>query len=425
MLEPYRTAFNERFTFGKYAELLRLLEERTRAKVEFRVAETPCFFAPELMQRLVRTGEELTAQLLGNEQYMRDSAAAIPAEYRVPGEDAHPHFMTVDFGLVRDAAGELEPKLVEMQAFPSVFGYQVVLSELYKQVYELDERLSYMFGGMDDAAYWDVMREVIVGRHAPENVVLLEIEPEKQKTLPDFRVHEERLGIETVDIAKVVKQGNRLFYKPKSERRENRGLVPIERIYNRAIVDELVRKGIELPFDYRDELNVEWAGHPNWYFRISKFSIPYLEHPAVPAAMFLDDWYAGKGADPPPRAELAGDPGDRLPADRERWILKPLYSFAGKGIQFAPSDADIAAVPIEERHNYLLQERVRFEPVIRTPEGMTQAEIRILYAWPDGGNMTPLTSLVRMGRGLMMGVDHNRDRTWVGGSAAFIPLETP
>jgi hypothetical protein len=225
MLEPYRTAFNERFTFGKYAELLRLLEERTRAKVEFRVAETPCFFAPELMQRLVRTGEELTAQLLGNEQYMRDSAAAIPAEYRVPGEDAHPHFMTVDFGLVRDAAGELEPKLVEMQAFPSVFGYQVVLSELYKQVYELDERLSYMFGGMDDAAYWDVMREVIVGRHAPENVVLLEIEPEKQKTLPDFRVHEERLGIETVDIAKVVKQGNRLFYKPKSERREHRAAV--------------------------------------------------------------------------------------------------------------------------------------------------------------------------------------------------------
>ena len=407
MLEPYRTAFNEQFTLGKYAELLRLLNERTHTKIDFRVAETPCFFARELMERLVRTGEELTAELLGNPQYMRDSDAAIPAEYRVPGEDEHPHFMTVDFGLVRNAAGKLEPKLVEMQAFPSVFGYQAVLSQAYKEVYALDEGLQYLFGGMDDTAYWAVLREVIVGRHDPQNVVLLEIEPEKQKTLPDFLVHEERLGIRTVDIAKVVKQGRKLFYT-----HDGSALIPIERIYNRAIVDELVRKGIKLPFDYREELDVEWAGHPNWYFRISKFSIPYLSHPAVPAAVFLDDWYAGKSH-------------DRLPADRNRWILKPLYSFAGKGIQFAPGDEDLAAVPERERHDYLLQERVQFEPVIRTPEGMTQAEIRILYAWPDGGRMTPLISLVRMGRGLMMGVDHNRDRTWVGGSAGLIPKTTP
>ena len=412
MLEPYRTAFNECFTMGKYAELLRLLHERTRTEVEFRVCETPCFFPPELMCRLVRTGEELTADLLGNERYMQDSEAAIPAEYRVPGEDAHPHFMTVDFGLVRDAEGELQPKLVEMQAFPSVFGYQIELSQAYKEVYDVDPALEYLLGGLDDRGYWAVLREVIVGRHDPENVVLLEIEPEKQKTLPDFRVHEHRLGIRTVDITKVVKEGKQLFYKPDGERRENRALVPIQRIYNRAIVDELARKEIKLPFDYRDELAVEWAGHPNWYFRISKFSIPYLDHPAVPAAVFLDDWILGKGR-------------ERLPEHRDRWVLKPLYSFAGKGIQFGPSDEELLAIPKSERHNYLLQERVQFEPVIQTPEGMTQAEIRILFAWPDRGRMTPLTSLVRMGRGLMMGVDHNRDRTWVGGSACLTPKSAP
>jgi hypothetical protein len=407
MLEPYRSAFNECFTMGKYADLLRLLKERTRTEIEFRVCETPCFFAPELMQRLVRTGEELTAQLLGGEQYMRDSDAAIPAEYRVPGENEHPHFMTVDFGLVRNEAGELEPKLVEMQAFPSVFGYQAVLSQAYKEVYELDDGLQYLFGGMDEAAYWALLRRVIVGRHEPQNVVLLEIEPEEQKTLPDFRVHEDRLGIRTVDVAKVLKQGNRLLYQ-----REDGVLVPIERIYNRAIVDELVRKEVKLPFDYRDELNVEWAGHPNWYFRVSKFSIPYLRHSAVPAALFLDKWFENEG-------------WERLPKDRNQWVLKPLYSFAGKGIQFAPSDDDLAVIPVEERHNYLLQERVQFTPVIRTPEGMTQAEIRILYAWPDEGRMTPLTSLVRMGRGLMMGVDHNRNQTWIGASAALIPKSAP
>lgn len=407
MLEPYRSSFNECFTMGKYADLLRLLNQRTRTEIEFRVCETPCFFAPELMRRLVRTGEELTAQLLGSERYMQDSEAAIPAEYRVPRESERPHFMTVDFGLVRNAMGDVDPVLVEMQAFPSVFGYQAVVAQAYKQVYDIDPVLEYLFGGMDEVAYWNVLRRVIVGQHDPKNVVLLEIEPEKQKTLPDFRVHEDQLGIRIVNIAKVVRAGNRLSY-----RREDGTFVPIERIYNRAIVDELVRKNIKLPFDYRDDLAVEWAGHPNWYFRISKFSIPYLDHPAVPSAVFLDQWFAGKGR-------------DRLPEDRSRWVLKPLYSFAGKGIQFAPSEEELQAIPAAERHNYLLQERVQFEPVIRTPQGMTQAEIRILYAWPGDGCMTPLISLVRMGRGLMMGVDHNRDRTWVGGSAGLFPKDAP
>jgi hypothetical protein len=404
MLEPYRSDFNARFTEARYTELLRVISERTKTKIEFRVAETPCFFAPELMERMVRAGEELTAQLLGNTEYMQASDEAIPEAFRVPNSDAHPNFMTVDFGLVRDAGGELQPKLVEMQAFPSIFGYQAVVSQAYKDVYGLDPSLTPFFGGMEEAGYWELLRETIVGRHDPANVVLLEVEPEKQKTLPDFRAHEARLGVHTVDIAQLVKQGRRLFYRDATTGR----LVQVERIYNRVIVDELERKQIKLPFDYRDDLEVEWAGHPNWYFRVSKFSLPYLHHATVPAAVFLDDWFAGKGR-------------ERLPAERENWVFKPLYSFAGKGIQFAPTDADLAAISKGERHLYLLQERVKFEPVIRTPEGMTQAEIRIMYLWPEGRKMTPAINLVRMGRGLMMGVDHNREKTWVGGSAGLTP----
>ena len=404
MIEPYRGDFNARFTEAKYAELLRVLEERTGAKIEFRVAETPCFFAPELMQNMVSAGVELTAQLVGNAKYMQASNAAIPAEWCVARQDEHPHFMTVDFGLVRDAQGELRPKLVEMQAFPSLYGYQPVLGRAYMEVFGLDPALKHLLSGLDEEGYWALLREVIVGAHEPANVVLAEVEPETQKTLPDFRVYEKKLDVRTVDVAKLVKQGNRLFYQDGAGR-----LVRVERIYNRVIVDELVRKEIKLPFDYRDDLEVEWAGHPNWFFRVSKFSIPHLNHPAVPAAVFLDDWFAGRG-------------GERLPERRENWVLKPLYSFAGKGIQFAPSESDLAAIPVQERHNYLLQERVRFEPVIRTPEGMTQAEVRILYGWPEGDKMTAMTSLVRMGRGLMMGVDQNRDRSWVGGSAGlYVP----
>ena len=401
MLEPFRSEFNARWTEAKYAELRARLDRETRSTIEFPVCETPCFFDRALMERIVKAGEELTMQLVGNVEYMRASSAAVPEAWRVPHEDAHPHFMTVDFGLVRDERGELEPKLVELQAFPSVFGYQAVLLRAYAEVYGVDAKLEWFFGGMDEDAYWTKLREVIVGDHAPENVVLAEVTPELQKTLPDFHVHEDWLGIRTVDIAKLVKHGRQLFY------RDAGRLVPVERIYNRAIVDDLVRNRVELGFDYRDDLDVTWAGHPNWYFRVSKFSLPFLRHVTVPKTVFLDEWMAGTST-------------VRLPEERERWVLKPLYSFAGKGVSFAPTDAELDAIQVDERRNYLLQERVAFEPVIATPEGMTQAEVRILYVWPDGGVLTPMTTLVRMGRGLMMGVDHNKGKRWVGGSAGMV-----
>ena len=408
MIEPFRSDFNTRFTEAKYRELIARLNAECGTEIQFRMAETPCFFDQALLDQMIQAGVELTDQLVGDEEYLKRSEAAIPDEFNVLGRGTHPHFMTVDFGLVRNAAGELEPRLVEMQAFPSIFGFQPAFGRAYKEIFELDPNLKYLFGGLDDQGYWALLREVIVGNHDPASVVLLEVDPEHQKTLPDFRLHEKHLGLRTVDITALVKEGRELFYRdPQSGGK----LTRIERIYNRAIVDEVVRKQITLPFDYRDDLDVEWAGHPNWYFQISKFSIPYLRHPTVPAAVFLDDWFRGEGR-------------DRLPEDRSNWVFKPLYSFAGKGIQFGPSDADLRAIAESERHNYLLQERVRFEPVIRTPEGMTQAEIRILYVWPDEQSMIPMTNLIRMGRGMMMGVDHNRDRTWVGGTAGLFLPET-
>jgi hypothetical protein len=402
MLQPYRDQFNAQFTSAKYADLIARLNKLTRTTIEFRIAETPCFFPSTLMNELAETGAELTRQLLNNPDYIEASNQTIPAQYLVPNENPQPNFMTVDFGLVRNPNGTLSPKLVELQAFPSIFGYQDILARQYIEAYDLDPSLTWHLGGLTHHTYWDLLRQVIVGDHDPENVVLLEIDPDHQKTLPDFHVYEDKLGIATVDIVKLRKQGNRLFYQ-----RDGRE-IPIRRIYNRAIVDELQRKHIQLPFDYRDELDVEWSGHPNWYFRISKFSLPFLNHPSVPKAVFLDDWFAGRNI-------------EGLPHQRESLLLKPLYSFAGKGIQFAPTDDDLNAIPPADRHLYLLQERVAFEPVIDTPHGPTQAEIRIMYLWPDGGTLQPAISLVRLGRGLMMGVDHNRDRQWVGSSAALTP----
>lgn len=404
MLPELRRAFNRDYRPEQYRALLEDCARRARAPLEFRISETPCFFPSALIDRIVNTGIELTHQLLNDPAFLKASESAVPERFRVPHCSAHPHFMTADFGLVREEDGSLAPRLVELQAFPSIFGFQAMLVESYVRNFHLPSGLSRYLNSHDDASYWDLLGKVVLGNHAPENVVLLEIEPEKQKTLPDFHIHEDRLGIRTVDIAELKREGRRLFY------RNGDRDVPIERIYNRAIVDELERKGIYLPFDYRDDIDVEWAGHPNWYFRISKFSIPWLHHPAVPPAVFLSDWYEGKGR-------------DLLAEDREQWVFKPLYSFAGKGVQFGPTDSGLDSIPKDQRHNFLLQQRVKFEPVIDTLYGLTQTEVRIMYLWPDDGAMEPVITLLRMGRGKMMGVDHNRNQEWVGASAAFCPKE--
>lgn len=395
--------------------MLHSLDAASRAHVSFPVAETPCFFPKALLDEMATIGADLTRHLLSDPNYMARSLAAIPERWRAANQDAHPHFLTADFGLVRDGRGRLAPRLVEMQAFPSIFGFQWLLSETYRAAFDLPSGLTYFLGDLDEAHYWKLLQQVIVGHHDPDTVVLADVTPAAQKTLPDFNVTADRLGIAVVDIAEIEPEDHvDVFSNSASPRlcyRNGRRRAPIRRIYNRAIVDELVERQIRLRFDYREPFNVEWAGHPNWYFHISKFALPFLDHPAVPPAVFLSDWFTNAN----------GAYRERLPADRNQWILKPLYSFAGQGIIFAPTEDQLRFIPPDRRGHYLLQERVAFEPVIETPAGPTQAEIRILYLWPDRGYLTPVIALVRLGRGKMMGVDHNRGQSWVGASAAFFP----
>ncbi len=392
MIPSLRQQFNENFTSEKYQAFLRRVDEACGTHVQFRLSETPCFFPKSLLERMARDGEALIRQLVDNPSYRAKSDEAVPAEFKVPNEAPHPMFVQVDFGLVRDSRGELQPKLVELQAFPSLYAYQGPLAKAYRDVYGLDRRLKYLLSGLETSSYRELLRRAIVGEHDPENVILMEIDPLHQKTLPDFLLTEKLLGVRTVDIVDIKKEGSRLYYERGGKR------VPIRRIYNRAIVDELERKNVKLGFDWRDELDVEWAGHPNWYFRISKFSIPYLKHTSVPKTWFLDRM-------------------EEIPADLENYALKPLYSFAGLGVVIAPKKEDLAAIPADKRPYYILQERMHFEPVIATPYGGTKAEVRVMYVWLD--ELTPVLTIIRMGRGLMMGVDHNKNMEWVGASAGL------
>jgi hypothetical protein len=393
MIPQFRQRFNAAFTPQKYAQFLARLQDACGTAVQFRNSETPCFFAKPLLDRAVECANELLQQLfVRNPEYQVNSLRSIPPEFNVPGETPHPLFVQADFGLARDANGELQPRLVEIQGFPSLYAYQETLARTYIESYGLDPRLRFLLSGLDLDAYRSLLRRAILGDHDAQNVILLEVNPDQQKTLPDFLLTERIYGIRTVNLLDIEKQGRVLFY-----RREGK-LLPVRRIYNRVIADELVRKHIRPPFDFRDELDVEWAGHPNWFFRLSKFSIPYLHHPCVPRTWFLDQV-----------AELPGDP--------ENYVLKPLFSFSGIGVIVGPSRQDFEAILPESRSQYILQERVRFEPVIETPFGPTLAEIRIMYIWMETPVAGPI--LVRMGRGKMMGVDHNRDMEWVGASAGL------
>ena len=400
MISSLRKQFNQNFTAEKYQAFLRRIDDVSGTHVQFRLSETPCFFPKPLLDRMAADGADLIRQLVDNPAYRKKSDEAVPAEFKVPNEAPHPMFVQVDFGLVRDASGGLQPKLVELQAFPSLYGYQGYLAEAYLDVHQLrassrelrDSQLEYFLSGFDQNSYRELLWRAIVGAHDPENVILMEIHPQQQKTLPDFLLTEKMLGIRTVDIVDIGKDGSHVYYERGGKR------IPIRRIYNRAIVDELERKNVKLNFDWRDDLDVEWAGHPNWYFRISKFSIPYLKHESVPKTHFLDQL-------------------SEIPSDLENYALKPLYSFAGMGVVIAPKKEDIAAIPAERRPYYILQERMHFEPVIDTPFGGTKAEVRVMYIWLD--ELKPVLTIIRMGRGLMMGVDHNKNMEWVGASAGF------
>jgi hypothetical protein len=389
VIPELRAQFNRSWTPDLYASFLSRLDEASGTHVEFRCSETPVFLPRDLLAEMIRYGQELYGQLAANSAYLKAADATIPAEFRVPGPTQHPLFVQADFGLIRQPDGALAPKLVEIQGFPSIYALQAMLARQYQEVFALPANLTPFLGGLDEPKYFEVLAKAILNGHSPDEVILLEIDPYRQKTAADFLLTRERLGIKIACIRDVKRQGSKLFFDGK----------PVKRIYNRVIVDELVRKNVQGGFDFRDDVDVEWAGHPNWFFLLSKFSLPWFQHECVPETRFLSDV-------------------NPLHDDLHDYVLKPLYSFAGLGVNISPAKQDIEAIPEEKRGDFILQRKMDFVPTIETPSGLTKIEVRIMYVW-DGGGLRPVTTVVRSGRGKMMGVDFNKNLDWVGASAGF------
>lgn len=390
MIKSYRDKYNSEFSEDSYKNFIKDLDSEFNFKIDFRIAETPIFLPDEFLKEILKASDELLS-VLQSKEFAEYSKRALPDQLAVPNEDKHASLLSIDFAICKDDKGNYIPQLIELQGFASLYCYQQLLSRKVKEHFNIDDKLTNFFNGYDYDTYIEKVKESIVGDTDPENVILLEIEPEKQKTYIDFLCTEKYLGIKSICLTEIIRDGKKLFYENKGKK------IPIHRIYNRVIHDELVKRSdIKYNFKFTDELDVKWIAHPNWFFKISKFTLPFLKSKYVPDSRFLNEV-------------------DIIPEDLENYVLKPLYSFAGSGVIYDIKKSDIES--IKDRSNYILQRKINYEPVIRTPDSPAKAELRLLYLWDDKPLL--LNNLVRLSKGKMMGVDFNKDKTWVGSSIAF------
>ncbi|OOG77176.1 hypothetical protein [Algoriphagus sp. A40] len=390
MIESYRRQFKEAFSQEKYQAFLQDIASDFDYAPTFRIAETP-FFIPKVLKNQILEGCHQVIDFIKRPDFKNLTQRSIELNTSVANEDAHTQFLAIDFGICEED-GQIIPKLIEVQGFPSIFNFQFNLYRKILKYYPFLNNLSPYPDGMDEMAYFEILKRVILGDFDPEEVVLLEIEPEKQNTKIDFYYATRDLGLPGVCVTSVKKVGNQLFYKNAQGK-----VVQIRRIYNRVIFDELnARKDLKLEFSFEEELDVEWAGHPNWYTRISKFILPYLHGPYFIESRLLSELEA-------------------IPEDLENYVLKPLFSFSGAGVIFHVKKGDVEAVA--DKDLYILQKKVHYVPVIQSPEGKVKVEVRILCLWPElDESPTIVGNLVRLSRGEMIGVKFNRDKDWVGGS---------
>lgn len=399
MIPSLRQQYNEQFTNEKYQAYLTDLDAAFPGQLDFRVAETPVFI-PVGFWKKVHTACENIIDTINTDAYLTQSTKAIPAHLRVPGEEGRPHFIAFDFGICLGEDGGLEPQLIEMQGFPSMFAWQVIQPAIHHRHFTWPAGFGVYTGGFDQESYSALLRNILLDGCQPENVILLEIFPEKQKTRVDFFATAEIVGIKTVCLTRLIREGRELFYEDNGRR------IKIKRIYNRLIFDDLFHQSPDVQEKGQlmmEDLDVTWVPHPNWFYRLSKFTLPFIDHRYVPWTRFLNE------ANP-------------LPEDLEHYVVKPLFSFAGQGVIIDVTKEAIRQIPDPE--NWIIQKKVNYAAVIETPDGPAKCEVRIFYFWPPGADRpVAVNNLARLSKGKMIGVRYNQDKTWVGGSFCLFEPE--
>ena len=393
MIPELRKQFNESFSDSRYQSFLQDLHSRHPGAIEFRVAETPVFVPKEFSQKLVDACETII-DIIKDPDFIKFTETSIPKHERVPNENGFPHMIAFDFGVCINDSGILEPQLIEMQGFPTLFGFQVYYPEVLRRHFDIPSNFTHYLDSYNKDSYIEDLKQVIVDGMDPESVILLEIRPHEQKTRIDFYCTRDYLGIQPVDLTELIQEGRKLFYMYEGKK------IQVKRIYNRIIFDDLKSQTtLGEHVDITQDFDVEWIPHPNWFYRVSKFTLPYINHPYVPQTFFLN--------------ELRQPPGDL-----QNYVLKPLFSFAGQGVIIDVVQHDIDK--IKDPENWILQRKVKYADVIETPDGNAKVEIRMMYLWKEGWDRPkPAINLSRLSKGKMIGVRYNKDKEWVGGSVCF------
>lgn len=396
MLPIVRNAFNTLFTDDAYQAFLHTVNTTFGEPSTFRICETPIFVPKDLHLKLLNAVQDICS-VINHPGFKQQSASALPIDLNVPNENAHTHFLQLDFGICHDNNGQLYPQLIEMQGFPSLYFFQLMLANAYRKHFNIPQTLNHLFGGITSENYIELLREVIVDQEKPENVVLLEIEPKKQNTRIDFWGTQKYLGIKVLCLSELIQSGQDLYYLDETGRK-----IAVHRIYNRIIFDELEKRS-DLPrqWDLYSPVNAKWVGHPNWFFRISKHTLPSIQSPFVPTTHFLSDIKT-------------------TPTDLSNWVLKPLFSFSGQGVIINPTEANLHEISKPEQ--YILQRKVTYAPFIQTPNPleMSKCEIRMMLIWKDEWDgPRVVNNLIRVSKGEMVGVRYNKGKDWVGASVGF------
>ena len=396
MQQELRQKFNANFTEEKYLAYLKKIEDLHPGSLDFRNAETPVFVPKDFTQKMLTACDDIIDVII-QPNFKSLTERSIPKDIMVPGENEYSDFIVFDFGVCENSNGELEPQLIEMQGFPTLFAFQAYHTDYTRAFANMPATHDAYLNNYHQDSYLQLLKEIIVGDEKPEQVILLEIYPEKQKTRIDFYCTEKVLGIKTVCLTKLIGEGNKLYY-------ENDGKkIEIKRIYNRLIFDDLhQQKDLGSIIDFTHPWEVEWVSHPNWFYRISKFTLPLINNPYVPKTVYLNEL-------------------KELPGDLENYVLKPLFSFAGMGVVIDVTRQDIDDV--KDPENWILQRKVKYADVIVTPDGPAKAEIRLFYFWKKGwAKPVAVHNLSRLSKGKMIGTRYNKDKTWVGGSVSFFEL---
>ena len=393
MQKLLRDHFNKNFTEEKYSNYMKSIEAVSPGALDFRNAETPIFIPKAFTKKMLDACEDII-DIIVAPNFMALTERSIPKDVKVPGNEGHAQCMVFDFGICENAQGEYEPQLIEMQGFPTLFAFQSFQSEIAAAYADLPQNYSSYLNGYNKESYIQLLKDIIVGDDKLDEVILLEIYPDQQKTRIDFHATEQLLGIKTVCLTNLKADGKTLFYD-----KENGGKQIIKRIYNRLIFDDLQQQeSIAGLIDLKKEYDVKWIPHPNWFYRISKFTLPFIDNPYVPATFFLNEI--------------------TMPVNLDEYVLKPLFSFAGMGVVIDVTQKDID--DITDPENWILQRKVNYAPIILTPDEPAKAEIRLFYFWKDEWERPiAVHNLARLSKGKMIGTRYNKDKTWVGGTIAF------